>query len=94
MASAPRLSTAAETKRRQRDTAVLARKNGTASNRKGKYLLTLDQKSAWYARHGFAVVDAPERVPSAMAFEMGAGKALSFLLGNRLVCMRGGGDVS
>ena len=58
------------------------------------YLLTLDQKSAWYARHGFAVVDAPERVPSAMAFEMGAGKALSFLLGNRLVCMRGGGDVS
>ena len=58
------------------------------------YLLTLDPKSAWYARHGFAVVDAPERVPSAMAFEMGAGKALSFLLGNRLVCMRGGGDVS
>ena len=58
------------------------------------YLLTLDPRSAWYARHGFAVVDAPERVPSAMAFEMGAGKALSFLIGNRLVCMRGGGDVS
>lgn len=53
------------------------------------YLLTLDPTAGWYEQFGFARV-AKEHVPASMAFEVTAGEALSAVLGNKLVCMRGG----
>ena len=51
------------------------------------YLLTLSSTVGFYEKLSFTVVDEAE-VPKEMAFEVSAGKAVSFLLGNTLVCMR------
>lgn len=53
------------------------------------YLLTLEPTCSWYEGMGFERIGRPELVPAPMAFEVAAGTALSFLLGNKLVCMRG-----
>ena len=53
------------------------------------YLLTLEPTTGWYEKLGFQKVGAKSDVPAAMAFEVAAGEALSALLGNQLVCMRG-----
>ena len=50
------------------------------------YLLTLEPTVGWYEQLGFRRADA---APDVMAFEVAAGEALSAVLGNRLVCMRG-----
>ena len=52
------------------------------------YLLTLENRCSWYEQQGFSRV-AVAQVPQQMGFEMAAGRALSALLGNQLVCMRG-----
>jgi len=53
------------------------------------YLLTLEPTAGWYEESfGFRTV-AKDRAPQQMALEMAAGEALSAILGNRLVCMRG-----
>lgn len=58
------------------------------------YLLTLDSTCGWYENLPRAFVRVPKaQVPTSMAFEVSAGEALSFLLGNTLVCMRGVGGL-
>jgi N-acetylglutamate synthase-like GNAT family acetyltransferase len=52
------------------------------------YLLTLAPTASWYERFGFRTVES-EQVPLALAFEVQAGEAISALLGNQLVAMRG-----
>ena len=51
------------------------------------FLLTLEPTTPFYEALGFRVADANE-VPKEMALEVAAGTALSFVLGNKLVCMR------
>ena len=55
------------------------------------YLLTLSQYQGWYESHGFRRI-AQAEVPQPMALEFSLGEALfgSAVLGNELVCMRGG----
>lgn len=55
------------------------------------YLLTLKPTTGFYRPFGFR--DAREsEVPTSMAFEIAAGKAVSLLLGNELACMRHSGE--
>jgi N-acetylglutamate synthase-like GNAT family acetyltransferase len=56
------------------------------------YLLTLAPTIPFYKRNGF-IRCTEDEVPSAMAFEVAAGSAISAILGNKLVCMRYGGSV-
>jgi len=53
------------------------------------YLLTLEPTCGWYERLGFKQLASDDQIPAPMAFEVAAGKALSTVLGNKLVCMRG-----
>lgn len=52
-------------------------------------LLTLKPTTSFYQKHGFSVVDSPSllKLPSSIQMEHAAGTALSFFLGNDLVCM-------
>ena len=56
------------------------------------YLLTLEPTTPFYQALGFRLA-AKDEVPQEMALEVAAGTALSFVLGNKLVCMRHGGSV-
>ena len=56
------------------------------------FLLTLEPTTRFYDPLGFRLALADE-VPKGMALEVAAGTALSFVLGNKLVCMRHGGEV-
>ena len=51
------------------------------------FLLTLAPTAGWYEQFGFRIVPKA-RVPEPMGLEVAAGEALSFVLGNELVCMR------
>lgn len=58
-------------------------------NGRDVFLLTLDSTRSWYERLGFEVVSPEQVIPRQLAVEVAAGGALSALLGNRLICMRG-----
>ena len=55
------------------------------------YLLTLEPTTPFYETFGFRSARS-EEVPKEMALEVAAGTALSFVLGNKLVCMRHAGS--
>lgn len=58
------------------------------------YLLAPEPTAGWYEdSFGFHIV-AQDRAPQQMSFEMAAREAFSAVLGNQLVCMRGGEDAA
>jgi ribosomal protein S18 acetylase RimI-like enzyme len=58
-----------------------------AQNKQGKdvYALTLAKNVKWYTQFGFKI---EEQVPDQMMFEMNAGKVITKLIGEELVCIR------
>lgn len=64
---------------------LLARHANACRPLDGIHLITLATTVAWYEDRGFELCkDAPD----AMGLEIAAGKAISLVLGNELVCMR------
>ena len=68
---------------------LLARHADQGRAKSDTYLLTLSPTAGWYESLGFRRVPRAD-VPRPMALELAAGEALSAVLGNELVCMRGG----
>ena len=58
--------------------------------RRDLYLITLEPTCGWYEGLGFSRVERQD-LPPQMGLEVAAGEAVSWVLGNRLVCMRGTG---
>ena len=54
-------------------------------------MLTLAPTVPFYEALGFRLLSSTDDVPDEMKLEVAAGTALSFVLGNKLVCMQGGG---
>jgi ribosomal protein S18 acetylase RimI-like enzyme len=70
--------------------ALLERHSASASTTpKPVCLLTLKPTASFYERYGFQIASERERkkLPKSLQLEFQAGNALSFILGNDLVCM-------
>ena len=67
---------------------LLERHAGLGRSASDIYLLTLDSTRPFYERLGFAAVDGRD-VPTPLAFEVLVGSAVTSVLGETLVCMRG-----